>query len=53
VDLNENAFKVFKAVRESWVAADAGPDRFRNPGPIRFSGEAEEDRPLILKLNSL
>ena len=53
VDLNSNAFKVFKALREDWVAADTGPDRFRNPGPIIFSGQTEEDRPLMLKLDSL
>ncbi len=53
VDLNSNAFRVFKATREKWVAANAGPDRFRNPGPVTFDGDTEEDRPLILKLNSL
>ena len=53
VDLDSTAFKAFKTLREEWVAANAGPDRFRNPGPVRFSGETEEDRPLILKLNAL
>ncbi|MEH0022055.1 MAG: 6-phosphofructokinase [Desulfobacter sp.] len=53
VDLDSNAFKVFKALREKWVAADAGPDHFRNPGPVGFFGDTEEDRPLMLKLNSL
>ncbi|WDP88679.1 MAG: 6-phosphofructokinase [Desulfobacter sp.] len=53
VDLNSNAFKVFQKFRENWVAADAGPDHFRNPGPVQFSGDTEEDRPLMLKLNAL
>jgi len=53
VDLEANSFKLFKKFRENWVAADAGPDHFRNPGPVRFSGSTEEDRPLMLKLNSL
>ncbi|MDD9304631.1 MAG: 6-phosphofructokinase [Desulfobacter sp.] len=53
VDLNSNAFKIFQQIREDWVAADPGPDRFRNPGPVLFSGQTEEDRPLMLKLNSL
>ena len=53
VDLQSNAFKVFKALRENWVAAGPGPDRFRNPGPVTFDGCTEEDRPLMLKLNSL
>lgn len=53
VDLESNAFKVFKAIREDWVAACACPDRFRNPGAIGFSKETEEDRPLTLRLNAL
>jgi pyrophosphate--fructose-6-phosphate 1-phosphotransferase len=53
VDLESNAFKVFKAIREDWVAACACPDRFRNPGAIGFSREMEEDRPLTLQLNAL
>ncbi|MBP9599607.1 MAG: 6-phosphofructokinase [Desulfobacter sp.] len=53
VDLESNAFKVFKAVREEWVAACACPDQFRNPGAIGFSKEMEEDRPLTLRLNAL
>jgi len=53
VDLESNAFKVFKAIREDWVAACACPDRFRNPGAIGFSNEMEEDRPLTLRLNAL
>ncbi|WP_320041360.1 6-phosphofructokinase [uncultured Desulfobacter sp.] len=53
VDLESNAFKVFKAIREDWVAACECPDRFRNPGAIGFSKEMEEDRPLTLRLNAL
>ncbi|MCW8799380.1 MAG: 6-phosphofructokinase [Desulfobacter sp.] len=53
VDLESNAFKVFQAIREDWVAACACPDRFRNPGAIGFSKEMEEDRPLTLRLNVL
>ena len=53
VDLDSNAFRVFKALREDWLAADNGPDRYRRPGPIRFTGKSEEDRPITLMLNSI
>jgi len=53
VDLNSNGFRVFKALRDKWVAADAGEDHYRQPGPIRFSGDTEEDRPISLVLNSI
>jgi len=53
VDLRSPAFQVVKALREKWLGAAEGPDDFRHPGPIRFSGAAEEDRPLTLALNSL
>ncbi len=53
VDLESNAFRVFQAIREEWVAAVAGPDKFRHPGSIGFCQDTEEDRPLTLKLNSL
>ncbi|MBU0972701.1 MAG: 6-phosphofructokinase [Proteobacteria bacterium] len=53
VDLNSNAFRAYKALREKWVAADLGPDHYRQPGPVRFSGETEEDRPITLVLNSI
>jgi len=53
VDLNSNAFRVYKAMREKWVAADSGPDHYRQPGPIRFDGKTEEDRPISLVLNSI
>ncbi len=53
VDINSNAFRVFKTLREEWLAANPGKDRFRRPGPIRFTGKSEEDRPITLALNSI
>jgi diphosphate-dependent phosphofructokinase len=53
VDLNSNAFRVYKALREKWLAPDSGEDHYRHPGPIRFSGKTEEDRPISLVLNSI
>ena len=53
IDLDSNAFRVFKALREEWMAADESPDRYRRPGPVRFAGSAEEDRPITLLLNSI
>ncbi|MCK5837440.1 MAG: 6-phosphofructokinase, partial [Desulfobacula sp.] len=53
VDLDSNAFRVFKAVRDDWRAAGSNPDRYRRPGPVRFSGDTEEDRPITLMLNSI
>jgi pyrophosphate--fructose-6-phosphate 1-phosphotransferase len=53
VDTQSNAFQVFKAHREKWLAANPGEDHYRRPGPIRFTGDSEEDRPMTLKLNSL
>jgi diphosphate-dependent phosphofructokinase len=53
VDLSSNAFQVFKACREKWLAADAGEDHFRKPGPVRFKGSTEEDRPITLVLNAI
>jgi len=53
VDIDSNAFRVFKALREEWLAANPGKDRFRRPGPIRFTGKSEEDRPITLTLNSI
>jgi diphosphate-dependent phosphofructokinase len=53
VDLNGSAFKVAKALREKWLAADPGPDQYRQPGPIRLGDANEEDRPLTLQLNTL
>ncbi len=53
VDLNSNGFRVYKALRDKWVAAGEGQDHYRQPGPIRFAGDTEEDRPISLVLNSI
>jgi pyrophosphate--fructose-6-phosphate 1-phosphotransferase len=53
VDVNSLAFQVAKANREKWLAADSEGDHFRRPGPIRFTGKSEEDRPITLELNAL
>ncbi|WP_051328191.1 6-phosphofructokinase [Desulfatirhabdium butyrativorans] len=51
VDLKSPAFQTLKAFREKWLAATPGPDDFRVPGPIRLSGDIDEDRPITLTLN--
>lgn len=53
VDLNSNAFRVFKALRDEWLATESNQDRYRRPGPVRFTGSSEEDRPITLMLNSI
>jgi len=53
VDLESNAFRVVKELREDWLAAKPGEDPYRRPGPIRFAGKSEEDRPITLRLNSI
>ncbi|NNF98493.1 MAG: phosphofructokinase [Desulfobacteraceae bacterium] len=53
VDVKSPAFQVAKAFREKWLAADPGKDNYRRPGPIRFTGKSEEDRPITLMLNSV
>jgi pyrophosphate--fructose-6-phosphate 1-phosphotransferase len=53
VDVDAIAFQVVKAHREKWLAATPGNDHFRRPGPIRFSGNSEEERPLTLELNAI
>ena len=53
VDVNSTAFKVVKVFREKWLAAEPGEDHYRRPGPIRFTGKSEEDRPITLVLNAL
>ena len=53
VDVNAPAFRVVKAFRDKWLAATPGGDHFRHPGPIRFTGNSEEDRPITLLLNAL
>ena len=53
VNVNSLAFQVVKALREEWLRASPGDDMGRRPGPIRFTGKGEEDRPITLKLNAL
>ena len=53
VDVNSIAFQVVKAHREKWLAAEPGNDHFRRPGPIRFTGHSEEERPITLELNAI
>jgi len=53
VDVNSASFRVVKAFREKWLAAVPGEDSYRRPGPIRFAGKSEEDRPITLVLNAL
>ncbi len=53
VELDSNAFRIVKALREKWMAASPAPDPFRKPGAIRFRGEMEEDKPMILTLNAI
>jgi pyrophosphate--fructose-6-phosphate 1-phosphotransferase len=53
VDTNSVAMQVFKAHQEKWLAATAGEDHFRRPGPICCDGQFEEERPLTLELNAI
>ena len=53
VDVNSASFNIVKALREKWLAAVSSDDNYRRPGPIRFTGESEEDRPITLLLNAL
>jgi pyrophosphate--fructose-6-phosphate 1-phosphotransferase len=53
VDVDSIAFKVTQAFRDKWLAAKPGEDNFRRPGPIRFTGKSEEERPITLELNAL
>ncbi|MFO7559116.1 MAG: 6-phosphofructokinase [Desulfobacterales bacterium] len=53
VDTESIAFKVVKALRETWLAAEPGEDDYRRPGPIRFTGSSEEDKPITLLLNAI
>jgi pyrophosphate--fructose-6-phosphate 1-phosphotransferase len=52
VDINSPAFRVVQAFRKKWLAASPGEDHYRRPGPIRFTGKSEEDRPITLVLNA-
>ena len=53
VDVHSAAFQVVKANRQKWLAADSASDHFRKPGPIRFTGKSEEERPITLELNAI
>jgi pyrophosphate--fructose-6-phosphate 1-phosphotransferase len=53
VNVRSAAFQVVKANREKWLAADSTGDHFRIPGPIKFAGKSEEERPITLELNAL
>ena len=53
VDVTSPAFRIVEALREKWLAAVPGDDDYRRPGPVRFDGDSEEDRPLTLLLNHL
>jgi pyrophosphate--fructose-6-phosphate 1-phosphotransferase len=53
VDVDSASFRIVKALREKWLAALPGDDNYRRPGPIRFTGKSEEDRPITLVLNAL
>jgi pyrophosphate--fructose-6-phosphate 1-phosphotransferase len=53
VDVNAPAFRVVKTFRDKWLAAVPGEDHFRHPGPIRFAGNSEENRPITLLLNAM
>jgi pyrophosphate--fructose-6-phosphate 1-phosphotransferase len=53
VDIQSPAFQVVKSLRGKWLSATPEEDPYRKPGPIRFTGLAEEDRPITLMLNAL
>ena len=53
VELDSNAFRVVKALREKWMAATPAPDPYRKPGAIGFRGDMEESKPMMLTLNAL
>jgi pyrophosphate--fructose-6-phosphate 1-phosphotransferase len=53
VDIHSNAFRIVKANREKWLAANDKADDYRKPGPVRFAGKSEEDRPITLVLNAI
>jgi pyrophosphate--fructose-6-phosphate 1-phosphotransferase len=53
VNVNAPAFRVVKTFRDKWLAAVPGEDHYRHPGPIRFAGKSEENRPITLLLNAM
>jgi pyrophosphate--fructose-6-phosphate 1-phosphotransferase len=52
VGLDLPAFQVMQALKEEWLAACPGEDKFRRPAPVTFDGKNEEDRPITLILNA-
>jgi len=53
VDVNSISFQVVKSFRDKWLAATPCENNYRRPGPIRFTGKSEEDRPITLVLNAI
>jgi pyrophosphate--fructose-6-phosphate 1-phosphotransferase len=53
VNVDSISFRVVKALREKWLAAVPGDDDYRRPGPIRFTGNSVEERPITLVLNAI
>ncbi len=53
VDTDSLSFRIVKACREKWLAAEPGEDHYRRPAPIMFDGQSEDERPLTLELNAL
>ena len=53
VDVNSISFRVVKSFRDKWLAATPCENNYRRPGPIRFTGKSEEDRPITLVLNAI
>ncbi len=53
VDVSAPAFRVVKTFRDKWLAATPEEDHYRHPGPIRFAGNSEENRPITLLLNAM
>ena len=53
VDLQSNAFRVFKALRRDWLALKSSQNRYRRPGSTLFTKTTENDRPIILTLNGI
>jgi pyrophosphate--fructose-6-phosphate 1-phosphotransferase len=53
VDVDSPSFRIVKNLRGKWLGAFPGEDDYRRPGPIRFIGKCEDERPLTFVLNQL
>ena len=53
VDINSNAFRIVKALREEWEGANPYKDQYRKPAPIQLKDNNEDDMPITLILNSI